>query len=68
MMMNFGINTGIDLKESRIMKPTKNDITKLISKCRDYEVIQSSAFSDKKVELKKIEAALGKNAVVIVLK
>jgi len=50
------------------MKPTKNDITKLIAKCRDYEVIQSSAFSDKRSDLKKVEAALGKNAVVIVLK
>jgi hypothetical protein len=50
------------------MKPTKNDITKLISKCRDYEIIQPSAFSDKKSDLKKIEMALGKNAVVIILK
>lgn len=66
--MNSGINTGIDLKEPRIMKPTKNDITKLISKCRDYEIIQPSAFSDKKSDLKKIEMALGKNAVVIILK
>lgn len=50
------------------MKPTKNDIQKLVTKCREYEVIQSSAFSNKRSDLKKLEAALGTNAVVIVLK
>ena len=50
------------------MTITKNEIIKLINRSRSYEVIQPSAFSDKKCDLKKIEMALGKNAVVIVLK
>ncbi len=49
------------------MKPTKSDIQKLIQQSRDIEVIQSGAFSNKQADLKKIQNALDKKSVVIVL-
>lgn len=49
------------------MKPTKSDIQKLIQKSKEYDVY-SKPFSSSTADLKKIQDALNKNSVVIVLK
>ena len=49
-------------------KPTKAAIQNLLNKSSNYEVIQTTAFSNKQTDLKKIQDALNKGSVIIILK